>query len=221
MSTIGIQGVFALSASWWFSSDAVGNVRAKHDVFFPLPASQDVSCTAVANGDAVGHGLSAVLFHGDVKSSTSIKRHSLGAEQHLLLLHSSVTPLFPSLWEYLEMGLRNSSMRDLPGRRGGCGGSRLQMLCDGPGLKLDQEKKGLQVLTFMEGILFSNSLSDGRRVGESREGMRQEWLSGLVGACRSECQPSEGGMLGLWQAGSWCCIHLQILRNSVQQALSL
>lgn len=40
------------------------------------------------------------------------------------------------------MGLRNSSMRDLPGRRGGCGGSRLQMLCDGSGLKLDQEKKG-------------------------------------------------------------------------------
>lgn len=101
MSTVGIQGVFALSASWWFSSDAVGNVRAKHDVFFPLPASQDVSCTAVANGDAVGQGLSAVLFHGDVKSSTSIKRHSLGAEQHLLL-HACCTP--PSLHSFLLFG---------------------------------------------------------------------------------------------------------------------
>lgn len=41
-----------------------------------------------------------------------------------------------------SLGVPGDGAEEQLNERGGCGGSRLQMLCDGPGLKLDQEKKG-------------------------------------------------------------------------------
>lgn len=49
----------------------------------------------------------------------------------------------------------------------------------------------------MQRIFFSDLLSDGRRAGESREGMRKESLSRLVQARTSKCQALEGGMSGV------------------------
>lgn len=46
---------------------AVGSVYAECDAVFPPPASQKAHCTAVTNGDAIWHGLSAILFPGSIQ----------------------------------------------------------------------------------------------------------------------------------------------------------
>lgn len=45
--------------------------------------------------------------------------------------------------------------------------------------------------------------------------MRKELLPRLVQACTAKCQASEGRMSGVCgKKATWCCISLEILRNS-------